>query len=300
MTAFKIHRRIRTSKMMYRLLPVGHNWRKCNLMTDRCPCCGEPDETFEHLMQCPNKELEIVRTAAICELRREGTALKVPARAMDAIVAIVFAVFNGTEDIERTHSEAINQAVDSQRAIGFYHMAVGFISLQWVDTLEALGVTHPQTMMEQIHALLLDGVCERIWEVRNSIKHDKEKNAASFEEERSLSDKLCWFLRNHHEALDYRHRFLVDYTADDIQRWKLTTKRAKVSLLENAARFYENLNEQHAAQQSTIDDWLDSFIKLRNGRLIPRRPDQHAKPRQAHTQAESVTSDSTEEFEFDG
>ena len=34
----KIHRIVRTSKMMFRWMAVGHNWNKCNLPSDKCPC----------------------------------------------------------------------------------------------------------------------------------------------------------------------------------------------------------------------------------------------------------------------
>ena len=135
-------------------------------------------------------------------------------------------------------------------------------------------------------------------EVRNSIKHNNDKNAANFEESKKLAEKLEWYIRNQHEALDYRHRFLIDFTLDDVFRWKLATKRAKLTLLDNAAKFYENLQEQHCAQQSTIDDWIGSYMKLRSGRLVPRRPKDKTKT--TSTDEASIASDDTEEFEFDG
>ena len=63
-TSHKIERIARTSKMMYRWLPVGHNWYKCNLATDVCPCCGATDETFEHLLACKHDDLGNVRRTA--------------------------------------------------------------------------------------------------------------------------------------------------------------------------------------------------------------------------------------------
>ena len=52
-----INRTVRTSKMLYGWLPVGHNWKRCNLTSDKCPCCGAPDETFEHVLTCKHKDL---------------------------------------------------------------------------------------------------------------------------------------------------------------------------------------------------------------------------------------------------
>jgi hypothetical protein len=43
-----------TTKLMTYWLPVGHNWRKHGADNNTCPCCGEPDETFHHLLICTN------------------------------------------------------------------------------------------------------------------------------------------------------------------------------------------------------------------------------------------------------
>ena len=39
---FKIYHIIQTSQVVFRWLPVGHNWYKCNLALDPCPGCGQP------------------------------------------------------------------------------------------------------------------------------------------------------------------------------------------------------------------------------------------------------------------
>jgi len=54
----------RTSKMMYGWLPVGHNWNTCNLELDKCPCCGEADETFANLLACKHEELKAIQQEA--------------------------------------------------------------------------------------------------------------------------------------------------------------------------------------------------------------------------------------------
>jgi hypothetical protein len=55
------HRIVRESKRLFSLLPVGHNWRHHGAENDLCPCCGEPDETFVHLLQCRSTELVELR-----------------------------------------------------------------------------------------------------------------------------------------------------------------------------------------------------------------------------------------------
>jgi hypothetical protein len=42
------HRIVRTSKMLFGWLPVGHNRRHHGTDNDLCPCCGTPDEMFLH------------------------------------------------------------------------------------------------------------------------------------------------------------------------------------------------------------------------------------------------------------
>jgi len=63
-------KKVRTSKMMYRWLPVGHNWIKCNLKMEKCTCCGAKDEIFEHLLLCKHDDLNIIRKAAYNKIQK--------------------------------------------------------------------------------------------------------------------------------------------------------------------------------------------------------------------------------------
>lgn len=291
-----LRRRIRTSKMIYRWLPVGHNWQKCNLETDKCPCCGAPDETFEHLLRCENEQLETVRQAALEKIRTDATTIGIPARVLDAILAIIRAVFRG-DDPPEPATARIQAAALAQRNIGHYHMAIGLFSSQWAATMDELEVKQPQKKMEQMVSLVWDHLCEQVWETRCSILHGNEKNAATLDEAKTTAEKLKWYLQHQNEVIDYRHRFLVDFTREDVDRWTLATRRAKLTLLTNASKFYTNWLEQQAEHQSTIHDWLDSYMRLRNGKLI-RRNERPTRLIPYAGSTETPTSDS-EEFEFD-
>jgi hypothetical protein len=74
----RINRIVRTSKMMYRWLPVGHNWKQCNLPSDKCPCCGAHDETFQHMLQCENEHLEDIRQGILPNFRHLCNSMKLP------------------------------------------------------------------------------------------------------------------------------------------------------------------------------------------------------------------------------
>jgi hypothetical protein len=67
-TARSVHRwaqTVRKSKMMTGWMPVGHNWRHHGAENDLCPCCGEPDETFIHLLCCPSPALSELRQGSL-------------------------------------------------------------------------------------------------------------------------------------------------------------------------------------------------------------------------------------------
>ena len=46
-------------------MPVGHNWQKCKLKFNKCPCCDKPDKIFNHLLGCKNKKMTQARERCI-------------------------------------------------------------------------------------------------------------------------------------------------------------------------------------------------------------------------------------------
>jgi len=60
--------------------------------------------------------------------------------------------------------------------------------------LEDFGVEQPQSMMEQLLAMLWDEICEKVWDARNEILHSS-KNKASADEMQTLEEKLLWYRR---------------------------------------------------------------------------------------------------------
>jgi len=70
--------------------------------------------------------------------------------------------------------------------------------------------------------------------------------------------------------LDYQHRFLVDFHAEDVECWPKATRKAKLKMLDNAQRFYETQRDLQTNHQSTMEDWLNSYTKLRSGHMISK------------------------------
>ena len=251
----RINRVVRTSKMLYRWLPVGANWRQCNLDSDRCPCCGVHDETFEHLLKCPHSDMVTERQDSIHRLQGEFKKLKLPpAFSLAFIRALKVTLYNAP--IPTSNIPSITTAYEAQERIGFYNMAVGLLTED-----------QPTSRMEDVLSSLWDNMCERMWITRCNIKHSSNNKAAPHELQQ-LQDKLLWYLRHQDEVLDYRHRFLVQYKPEDVSCWSRASRRARLESLNNASQYYKNECTQRARGQSTIYTWLNQFTRLRNGRMI--------------------------------
>ena len=253
--------------MLYGWLPVGHNWLKYNLTSDKCPCCGTPDETFAHLLQCKHPELALARSIAYTTIETKSGELKIPKLFTTTFLSLLKVTLEGTPFPSSFASPELETAARSQQTIGMYNMAIGLFSKEWITALESMGLDHPKTIMAQILSMTWDHICEALWKTRNMIKHSPDSHVAA-DEMTDLQSRLSWYLRHQNDVLDYRHRFLVDYSDESISRMSRTTRRAKLELLNNARTYYETECLQRATNQSTIFDWLHSYKELRSGRLV--------------------------------
>jgi ribonuclease HI len=296
-----INRIVRTSKMMYGWMPVGHNWQKCKLESDKCPCCGCPDETFEHLLGCKNDKMVHARKEAYTTIQNECDSLNLPAYFTSTLLSMIKVTLEGADPPAVAEQDPLSKAIEAQATIGHYHMVIGFMAKAWTDALADMNIEHPAQMMEQVLAMLWDHICERLWSVRNGIRHSTDSHVTN-DEMAQMETKLSWYQRHQDEVLDYRHRFLANFTSEDVGRWTRATRRAKLELLNNARKYYEVECAQQARNQSTIYDWIHSYTVLRSGRIVGdglvdswimgRRPARHA---------DDYDSDTSEfEFEWDG
>jgi len=162
--------RVRTSKMIYRWLTVGHNWQKCNLKSDKCPCCGQPDETFEHLLKCSNKKLQQVRKNGYLEIQRDYDSEKLPANFTRTFLQAL-RLASTAKSPTPISNKTLQITLDAQAHVGFYNMAVGFLATEWTKTLETWGVEHPQSTTTLLLAMIWDHLCEPLWTTRNNILH---------------------------------------------------------------------------------------------------------------------------------
>ena len=148
-------------------------------------------------------------------------------------------------------------------------MVVGFMAKELVTAMLRCGTQHPQTKAEAMLATLWDDLCEPIWHKRNNINNGKA-SCARLDELDSLKDKLEWFSRHQNEVLDYRHRFLVNYTAEEINGMRKETRKKRVQHLQSAMNWYEVECSQRAKNQTTMYDWTAKLTQLRSGRAYPK------------------------------
>ena len=112
---------------------------------------------------------------------------------------------------------------------------------------------YSKSAMAQVLSMTWDHICEALWKARNQIKHSPGSHVLA-DKMTNLDSRLKWYLKHHENVLDYKHRFLVDYTDDSIKRWSRSTRRAKLEILNNAQDYYETKCLQRANNQSTIFD----------------------------------------------
>ena len=74
----RLHQIIQTSKIMFRWLPVGHNWLKCNIDLHKCPCYGQQTETFAHLLSCKSDIMMVTRHSTYLNIQMNLTAVTLP------------------------------------------------------------------------------------------------------------------------------------------------------------------------------------------------------------------------------
>lgn len=275
-------------------MPVGHNWQKCNLPSDKCPCCGADDETFHHLLQCENEQIASVRKDILPHFRIYCSELKIPDNFTDFFAKVIFEAL-GIGTAPAPNNDYLAAAYKSQKVIGFRNFMVGFLSTGWEEALHSFGIDNSETKMEAILRFLWDSICEPIWFIRNEIHHSKE-SCVSTDDMVTLDDRLRWYLRHQARILDYRHRFLVDYDVDVIASWSRSTRQQKITLLDNARKWYAKRCEIRARNQSTMHDWMDKYTRLRNGKLVGKGI---ANAISTLPPSDGYSSDESEEYEFD-
>lgn len=126
----------RISKLMYDCLPVGHNWRQHGAESYQCPCCGEPNETFNHLVHCCEEGLYVVRLECLKDMAATASQQSIPKSVSVVIFGIVHRLTEGREPtIPPGSSLDLLQAWESQEPETNWVLELGErVDVQGLDT----------------------------------------------------------------------------------------------------------------------------------------------------------------------
>lgn len=91
----------------------------------RCPGCANPDETFDHMLRCPNERMQVMRTQAILKVRESGIKQGIPAGFMNTIQQYLRLILMDTE--EEIDCEVVTM-MESQQAIGHMMLVRGYLN----------------------------------------------------------------------------------------------------------------------------------------------------------------------------
>jgi hypothetical protein len=207
-----------TSKLLFHWLPVGHNWKWYSDMdTDKCPCCGKPDETFYHLLECPNELMVQLRSEQLSIIEKTALDEGLPPTVVHHTINILKTACNQGTYITPTQP-SIRKAWELQEQIGFKNMAIGWMCNESTQAFQTAGSDDPEGCSVQLLTLIWQGLCEPIWALRNDILH-RNPNPRVLIEMTSLADQLQWFRTHKQSIIAPGHYILAEYTSDDIKRW---------------------------------------------------------------------------------
>jgi hypothetical protein len=209
----------RISKLMFGWLPAGHNCRHHGAESDQCPCCGDPDETFEHLLECQEVGLVALRQECLRDVAATAAKKNIPSQVYSVMLGIVKRIVDGREPtIPSESAPVLLRAWESQKRIGFSSFIRGWVSKEWARAMKAYESGDPQGQTAQMLTIIWDGLCEPVCTYRNNKLYHVENNTMTAML-RTLGDRLQWFQDNKEVVLAPRHHMLAEYRMEDVQQW---------------------------------------------------------------------------------
>ena len=241
---------------MHEWLPTAHMQGHITGNT-QYPGCAWPDETFEHMMRCPNELMKQKREEFIASLRKKGLKARVPGRVMSTFATLIEnSINNRKEDVlTRVSDRTIRKAIHQQMAIGIKYMVRGFIATGWYEAIKATGAKYPERKMNALLRLVWGEVVLPMWQTRNDIMHRRENKNKEMED-RALAEKLMWYLDHRRDVLSHHDAFLARVDASTLHRVRLETKREWIRRLDVARDAYTNELKQRANSQNVITRYL--------------------------------------------
>lgn len=219
---------VHTSKLLHGWLPVMHMHGRATGST-QCPGCGEPDETFDHMISCPHERMETARQQAITNVREQGIKQGLPTGFMTCVQQYLrYAILDQGDDLDPD----LNQIRVSQQAIGKMMFVRGYLSIEWLKLLRSMTGEHAERKFTRLIRILWDFLITPLWYTRNDILH-RHSNYVTENTHSQLGDRLTWYTR-HREELDRRDQFLARHTMAQIEAMTTSQRREWVRHLDAA------------------------------------------------------------------
>ena len=195
---------IRTSKILHGWLPVMHMHGRITGDT-QCPGCGTTDETIDHMLRCPNEQMQAVRTQAIIKIREAGIKQGLPSGFMTSVQQYLRLLLLASDETPDTD---LTRILESEQAIGHMMFARGFLSSRWLVLLRSFNSQRPVQKLARLIRLLWDQIFEPLWKTRNDILH-RHHNYVSENTHAQLGDRLIWYIcsikRSYLEGTNFWH-----------------------------------------------------------------------------------------------
>ncbi len=173
------------TKFCFYTLPTGDRLhRRDSSYDNRCPTCHAPDETDDHLLQCPSHARRVWRSDLIQSLLKPIDSLLDPVL-VDILREGLLCWFR-TETIDPTpYSTTYQQLLHEQNSIGWNNLLRGKFSAEWNRLQQQYCISHhiPMTHSQRLWlAKLLRTMWSRIhtlWLARNADRHGRTSKAKS-------------------------------------------------------------------------------------------------------------------------
>ena len=188
--------RLQVSKAIHGWLPTGKQRQQMDSMaTSACPCCGESNETQEHIILCQSPKIRAARYKALTRLRSTIVTTKGSSYTWIALHKCLAAwaetgksphkgsIFRGVPT--QFHS-LLSRAIQEQEAIGWNYAFRGYLSYSWLHLQHQ---EHPKSTAQGLRRQWLKFVIREIWKAtvtlwkeRNAILHSGSSSALEIKE----------------------------------------------------------------------------------------------------------------------
>ena len=89
--------------------------KKCKLKSNKCPCCGEPDKEFKHLLGCKNKKMAQARKEVYVRMQNKCTQLKLPLHFTAIVIKALKVILERAAPPTTTEAGQNREAIAAQK-----------------------------------------------------------------------------------------------------------------------------------------------------------------------------------------